>query len=543
MRTTNFDSQTQVDFLKKILADKDQKIEHQDAKILRQETEIQKRDRLIAVLEEKLKLALIRKFARMADTYVDPNAPKQANLFDEMELMPDETPAPPEAADLVSVAAHTKKTNRGKRNPLPAELERVVIIHALPESELIGKNGEQFVEIGREITEQLDITPADVKVIQHVRIKYAVKTREELGVKLAPMPEQIIPKSIASAGLLAHIAQAKYCYHLPLYRQEQIWRELDVHLPRNSACRWMMQVGEKMQTLVEYLFENMKRYRHMHVDESPLTVIDDDRKKPENPSHQGFLWVYANPVGVVYDYQSSREGAHPLEMLSEFKGYVQSDGYAGYNGLFTDGTRISVGCMAHARRKFTDVQKLAGKKSNTPVADSVVNLMGKLYHLEEQAKKQGLTINQIYELRQEKAKRLLDRLHQYLKEQQPKAPPQGQLAKAINYTLNQWDALIRYLDDGIINIDNNPAERCIKPFAVGRKNWLFCGNTRGARAAANLYSLIQSAKLHDLKIFDYLKYVFEQLPSADTPRKLEQLLPQYAATHLPKIKKSQKQSG
>ena len=502
-------------------------------KIAEMAEQIANRDLLILQWQEKYRLAMIRRFAAQADRYVDPNAPKQDSLFDEAELPEAEA----EEVETVEVAAHQKAKPRGKREALPDGLVRVEIIHALPESELVGPNGEQYVEIGRDVSEQLDIVPADVKVLKHIRLKYAVKGQEELGVKIAPMASTILPKSIAAPGLLAHVAESKYCHHLPLYRQEQIWNGLDIKLPRNTLCRWMMEVGQRVSPLIEYLFADMKQHGFIHADETPVTVVDDIDKKPGDPSHQGYLWVYANPLGVLYNYRSSREGKHPLEMLDDFKGYVQKDGYAGYDRLFTGTDRISLGCMAHVRRKFTDVQKLAGKKSRSPVADHVVNLIAKLYHIESVAKKDQLTEAQLFELRQERAKPILDKLHQYLKEQSGKSPPQGMLGKAITYALNQWAEVIRYIDHGMLNIDNNPAERCIKPFAVGRKNWLFCGNTNGAIAAANLYSLIESAKLYDLKVFDYLKFIFTELPNADTPRKMEQLLPRYAQAHLPKIKK------
>ncbi len=506
-------------------------------KLTSQIEETAKRDSMIVELQNKLKLALIRRFARQADSYIDPNAPKQDDLFDELPLP---EMAEPEVAETIDVPAHTKVVKaRGKRKPLPEELERVQQIYRLPEADLLGPNGEQYIEIGQEMTEQLDVIPADVKVIQHIRIKYAVKGQEELGVKTAPMAPTILPKSIATPGLLAHVAQAKYCHHLPLYRQEAIWKELDVHLPRNSLCRWMMIVGERLSPLVEYLFADMKAYGYLHVDETPVTVLEDAHKKPENASHQGYIWLYANSIGVLYDYRSSREGAHPLEMLEDFKGYIQKDGYSGYDALFTHADRIGIGCMAHVRRKFTDIQKVTGKKARSAIADHVVNLIAKLYHLESVAKKENRTEDEVYQIRQEKATLILTKLHDYLKEQSQKAPPQSMLGKAIQYGLNQWKEVIRYIDHGMLNIDNNPAERCIRPFTIGRKNWLFCGNTRGAIAAANLYSLIESAKLYDLKIFDYLKFVFTELPNADTPRKLEQLLPHHAHVHLPKIKKPQ----
>jgi transposase len=296
----------------------------------------------------------------------------------------------------------------------------------------------------------------------------------------------------------------------------------------------MTTVGERLQPLIDQLFLNMQDKHYLHIDETPVIVLVDPKKSPSKASHQGYMWVYVNEIGAVFVYESSRQGAHPLAMLEEFTGYFQADDYGGYHGVESD-KRIRLGCMAHARRNFTDVQKLGGKKSKTPVADHVVNVMAKLYHLEKIAKEKKLTHEEIYQLRQEKAKSVLESLHAYLKEHSLKVPPQGCLGKAIQYCLSNWSLLTRYLEAGHLEIDNNVAERAIRPFAVGRKNWMFCGNSRGAKASANIYSLIESAKLHQLKIFRYLKYVFEELPKADTPKKLEQLLPQYAKLNRPDL--------
>ena len=513
-----------------------------ESRVADQDKIITQKDLMIALLQERYRLAMARRFGRSADEFL---RPEQASLFDEAELdqLNPEVSEPPVEPEVTQVEAHSRIKLPRKRAELPEGLKVEAVIHELPASELIGPNGEQFVEIGREISEKLDVIPMNLKIIQHIRIKYAVKGVEELGVKIAPMPGQIIPKGIASPGLLAHIAQAKYEYHLPLYRQEQIWAGLGVHIPRNSACQWMMKVGESLNTLCDYLLEDMKLEKYLHADETPVTLLNDPNKKPDNPSHQGYMWVYANKTGVRYDYRSSREGRHPLEMVENFTGYLQVDGYSGYDRIFTFGKIVEVGCMAHLRRKFTDLQKSAGKRTKTPVADHVINLIEKLYHIEKMAKKEGLDPEKVYLLRQEKSKPILDRLLAYLKEQQPKAPPTSSLGKALQYGLNHWIPISRYIDSGILDIDNNAAERAIKPFAVGRKNWLFCGNVRGAEAAANIYSLIESAKLHDLKIFEYLKYVFEEIPRADTPKKLEALLPKQVAENKPEFRKTMSPSN
>ncbi len=514
------------------LAEKDSALAQKDSALAQKDSELAKKDFLISLLEEKYRLAMMRRFARSAENWAKVG---QILLFDEAELASD---LPPETeAEVTQIAAHTRQSLPRKRAELPEGLEVVQIIHALPESELIGPNGEHYVEIGREISEKLDVIPMDLRIIQHIRLKYAVKNKEELGVKIAPMPLQLIPKGIASPGLLAHIAQAKYEHHLPLYRQEQIWADLEIRMPRNSMCQWMMAVGEKLGPMLDYLMEDMKLSGYLHADESPVTLLKDPNKKPDNPSHQGYMWVYANAVGVRYDYRSSREGQHPLEMLENFTGYLQVDGYFGYDNLFKTGQIIEVGCMAHARRKFTDIQKSAGKKAKLPVVEHVLNLIAKLYHLEKGFKEQDLNHDQVTQERQQKSQPLLDKLQAYVVEQIKKTPPQGSLGKALQYVLNHWGPLTKYLENGKLDIDNNAAERCIKPFAVGRKNWLFCGNVNGAKAAANIYSLIASAKIHDLKVFEYLKHVFEELPNADTPKKVEALLPKYLAQSHPEFKK------
>ena len=518
--------------------------------ISQQDHTITKQDHTITILEERVRLLLANRFARSSETYVDPNI-NQGSLFDEAELAelnPDDMVADDQKT--IEVPAHKRTVNRGKRIALPDYLPRLRVDHELPAEELVGPSGEIFEKIGEIITEQLDIIPAEVQVIENVCFKYAVKGKEELGIKTAKIPKQPIPKSIATSGLLAHVATSKYCYHLPLYRQEQIWQSLDVRLPRNTLSRWMISMGEQAQELVDYLMEEIKLDGYVHADETPVVVLE---KKPPDKNtkqsikiqnliqtdkkHKGYMWLYTNSKGAVFDYQTTRGGEHPARMLEEFTGYLQTDAYSGYDQFLSSKTIQLVGCFAHARRYFVDVRKAAGKKKKTPTVDYVCKLIGKLYKLEDLAKDEKMGTSEIYTLRQEKSLPILKKLYDYLIDIKPRVPPKSLLGKAVHYTLNHWTELHRYTDSGILNIDNNPAERKIKPFVIGRKNWLFCGNIRGAKAAANLYSLIESAKLFDLKIFDYLKYVFEHLPLADTPRKLEQLLPQYAQAHVPKMKK------
>ena len=262
--------------------------------IQKQNTQIANLQKHIASLEDALRLERARRYGRSSEKYVDPNDP-QGQLFDEqmLESCWDGDPVEPES-ETKEVAAHRRKVNRGKREKLPEYLERIRVEHTLPESELTGPNGEQFVKIGELISEQLDIIPATVRVIQNVRFQYAVKGQEELGVKVAPQQKQLIPKSMATPGLLAHIATAKYSHHLPLYRQSQIWQSLDIKLSTSSLSRWVLQMGKALQPLVDYQLEDMKQHDHIHADETPLTVLEDKNKaKAKGKSHRGYMWVYA----------------------------------------------------------------------------------------------------------------------------------------------------------------------------------------------------------------------------------------------------------
>jgi len=481
------------------------------------------------LLREQVKYLLAKRYGRSSEKFVNPN---QMNLFDEDELAElDQSDVVPEEGIEIEVPAHKRK--RGKRAPLPSYLPTVRVEHTLPDDELVGPNGEQYVKIGEETSKQLDIVPADVRVLEHVRFKYAVKDKEELGVKIAKITGQVIPKSLASSGLLASIVQNKYQYHLPLYRQTQIWKDLEVDIPDNSMSRWMIQLGDAVQPLIDQQLKEIKQHCHVHADETRVTVINEKDAKVDKGSHGGFMWVCTNQNGTVFQYHPTRAGVHAESMLGDFKGYVQSDAYSGYNILFSGEDRKSVGCWAHARRKFTDAAKSSKKQA---AANYVIKEIGRLYKIEKNIKEQELNPDEIYHHRQQYSLLILNTLHDFLKSKQSQVMPKSMLGKAIGYVINNWLELFRYTEDGHLAIDNNEAERSIKPFAVGRKNWLFCGNTQGANAGANLYSLIESAKKFNLKPFDYLKYVFEHIREANTEDKLKALLPVNAQQHLPTLK-------
>ncbi|WP_162902157.1 IS66 family transposase [Facilibium subflavum] len=509
-----------------------QKLDEQSKRIDNQQAQINQ-------LQETIRLLLAKRYGRSSEQYTDLND-RQGWLFDESV-----DPAFTQVEDVVEgcdneaieVKPYQRK-KRGKRLPLPDYLPRERVIYDLPEQELITADGERYRLIGEEVCEQLDVIPATVRVLQHVRLKYAVPGKDELGIKMASMPPQAIAKSQASSGLLAHIVQAKYCHHLPLYRQESIWRGLDISIPRNSMCRWLVQLGQKVQPIVDEIFEQMKPLPYIQADETGVTVVNE-RTQPQKISHNGYMWLYNNTAGVVYEYKPTRAGQNAKDKLEEYKGYVQSDAYNGYNLLFgEDSQRISVGCWAHARRKFVEVIQALDKdaKKKPGVADEMLKTIGKLYAIETDIKAQGFTHKQAAKIRQDEAIPVLDEIKKMLDDVVLKTPPQSKLGKAIAYSLNNWPQLTRYTEHGAIPIDNNDTERKIKPFAVGRKNWLFAGNTEGAKAGANLISLIENAKLYNLKVFDYLRYVFDRIGSARSDRDYEQLTPKFAQQHVAKLK-------
>jgi transposase len=491
---------------------------------------INNKDQFIEQLKEALLLAKAKRFGFSAESYLDIDNP-QISLFDEAEVSLDDTE---ESQDTV-VSTYTRNKNKGKRKSLPDYLPREIVEHRLSEDDLTLDNGLKYEEIGTIESEQLEIIPADVKVIKHVRYKYAVKAHEEHGVLVAPIIGQVIPKSVASNGLLAHIAQSKYAYHLPLYRQQEIWKDLEVDLSRASMSRWMVQLGEMVQPVVDEILEQIKLQPYVQVDETTVRVLDNPSK-----SGKGYMWVYHNKsVGCVFQYKEDRSGLNALEVLEDYQGYVQSDDFSGYSRVCTPGSdRISVGCWAHARRKFIDVTKALSKKGSRGHVHEFIELINKLYTIEAKARSDGRTPDQLYEIRQIKSVPILEKIKAKLDDVVLRTPPKGLLGKAIGYTLDNWPQLNNYTKAGYLPIDNNNIENKIRPFAVGRKNWLFSGSEKGAQSSANLFTLVENAKMFNLKIFDYLKYVFDHIATAKTDKDYEALTPMYAQQFVAKVDKN-----
>ncbi|NIV34832.1 MAG: IS66 family transposase [Anaerolineae bacterium] len=474
-----------------------------------------------AHLLEQLNLLLSKRFGPSSEKL----PADQLRLFNEAEQDASEADDAATQADTVTVAGH-QRTKRG-RKPLPDYLPRVEILHDLADEDKLCPCGcGAMVKIGEDVSEQLDVIPAKVQVLRHIRPRYACRDCGEGGVRQAPMPAQPIPKSLAAPGLLAHVATAKYVDALPLYRQEAILQRAGIELPRATLANWMVRSGELIQPLMNLLRDHLLAYDILQMDETTVQVLREPGRAAQS---QSYLWVQRGgppdkPV-ILYDYDPSRGQAVPERLLGGFAGFLQSDGYDGYHGVARSPHITAVGCWAHARRKFDEAVKAQGKKGK-PKAGRATHGLGfiqKLYRIERLY--QDATPEARHAARSQQARPLLDEMRTWLETSLPQVPEQSAVGKALGYLANQWDRLVRYLDDGRINIDNNACENAIRPFVVGRKNWLFSNTPKGVTASAHLYSLIETAKANGLEPYAYLRYVFTQLPAAQTVTNFEALLP------------------
>ena len=385
--------------------------------------------------------------------------PDQMELFNEAESILDALEQ--EEADLEETVSYQRK--KPGRKPLSRHIPREVVRYELPEAERVCDCGHALHEAGEDKSEQLEIIPAQIKVIEHVQVKYACRACEN-GIISAPKPAQPIPRSFASPSLLAYIIVAKFMDSLPLYRQETIFKRLSIDLSRATLSNWVLKSAELLAPFYDRLHQLLILQKIIQADETPLNVIQDGRETKS----KSYMWLYQSgghesgqPI-VLYDYQATRAGAHAASFLLGFSGHLQVDGYAGYHALASDNCTL-VGCMAHARRKFDEALNALPKtsrKDKMGVAQTALRKFTRLYALEKQFK--DLTIDQRYLLRQEKSKPLLEDLNQWCDDNVTRTAKDSSIGKAIRYTINQWDSLVRYIEDGNLQVDNNAAERHIK---------------------------------------------------------------------------------
>jgi transposase len=484
---------------------------------------IQSLENKVVNLTEQNQLYRDKLFGRKSEKKRPDNDPNQPSLFDELEMTCKEEPEAPEEKTVVK--GHTRA--RGKRAPLPENLPRRDVIHDLPEQEKQCACGHAMEKIGEEVSEKLLFVPAKVEVERHIRCKYACKHCEGTEsegihptVKIAPPAPAIIPKSFATPGLLAHILTAKFDDALPFYRQEKQFARIGVELSRTTMSRWAEKVYDRIHPLLLRMKELLRAGPLIGMDETTVQVIGEKGK--ENTS-KSYMWVArGGPPGKTvlwFQYDPGRSGRVADEIIGDYRGSVQTDGYAGYNFLEKrEGIRYAA-CWAHARRKFDEAARGSKKATSPKIA---LDMIGKLYRIEKEAR--DLDAGTRLALRLEKSKPLAAEFFSWLEKKTLEVNPASLLGKAIAYTFKLKDRLLEFLEDGNIPLDNNLVENAIRPFVVGRKNWLFSGSPNGAKASAGLYSLIETAKAADLDPYWCLRYILEKLPTAGE-KDLDELLP------------------
>jgi transposase len=478
------------------------------------------KDQEIHSLHEMIRLYRLRQFARKSEKLV----PGQLSLFDEADLPQDaeiETIAQAEVE--ISIASYTRK--KPGRKPLPAHLPRQQRLYDLADSEKICACGHELKHIKDEKSEQLEIIPAKIYVIEHIRRKYACKHCEET-IKTAPMPAQPIPRSIAGPGLLSHVIISKFQDHLPLFRQEHMLRRIGIDLPRSTLCLWIIRSHELLKPMMDLIKRHIRQYDIAYADETTVQVLKETKKSVQSKK---YMWLFAggppDQFAYYYHYHHSRSHDVLLNFFEGYKGTIHCDGYAGYDALAersADKNDINLsGCMYHARRKFVEILKIS--KAKTGVAQSIVSTIKKLSHIEETIK--ALPPEKKRAIREEQAKPILDEMYQYMTDIYPKTYPKSALGQAIAYTLNQWPKLLTYLEDGRLENNNNLSERAIKPFVIGRKGWLFADSVKGAEAAATLFSLVETCKHHHIEPYDWFRYVLQKVPLCRSSEEITALLP------------------
>ncbi|HEX6705290.1 MAG TPA: IS66 family transposase [Albitalea sp.] len=479
--------------------------------------ELQQRDREIAFKQATIdkithEMAVLKrlKFAAKSEHY----SAEQKSLLEEA-IDADLEALQRELERLKPEAPADREKRQPKREKLPESLPRREIRHEPPSTTCAC--GCALKRIGEDVAEKLDYVPGVFSVERHIRGKWVCAECEMLV--QAPVAPHIIDKGIPTTGLLAQVLVAKYVDHQPLYRQEGIFARAGLAIARSTLAQWVGACGVQLQPLVDALKQELLRHAVLHADETPVAML-----KPGNgKTHRAYLWSYCTGAfeptkAVVFDFAESRAGRHARDFLGDWRGSLVCDDYSGYKALFEDGGVIEAGCLAHARRKFHELW--ANHKSQ--IAAEALELFGRLYRVEEDAR--HLDAEARRRMRDERSRPWAKALHTWLQAHRLKVPDGSATAKAIDYSLNRWAALVRYIDDGMLPADNNWVENQIRPIALGRSNWLFAGSLRAGQRAAAIMSLVHSARLNGLDPYAYLSDVLERLPTQPASR-IDELLP------------------
>ena len=506
--------------------EQDNKTLEQQKYTLEQEKETLEREN--EILQEKLKLALFRQFGRHAEKFTGEGQPP---LFDAGEAAVPELPETPEEKETVNSYSRKK---RG-RKPIDEKIPRVDEVIDIAEEEKQCACGSPLVCIGEDVIERLVIIPEQVYVIRYHIKKYASHECEGSGdedkpaVRTGKAPENIIPGSIATPELLSYVFTRKYCDYVPYYRQEAAFSRIGVRLSRQNMANWQQRVCEKLRPLLGLMKEQVRMGNVVQMDETPMRVMDEPGRKNSQSSR---MWLArGGPPGkpvLWYEYQETREKKHITELLSGFSGYLQSDGYGCYESAAEHDLAgvVHVGCFAHVRRHFFEAKKITTQPG---LADQALEQIQGLYKVErelrDKLRKEETDRERFVAERRESCGPKLMVFYEWLMANLPTVPPTSKIGSAISYTLKIWPSLLRYLDDWQLTPDNNACERGIRPFVMGRKNWVMSGSPSGAKSSCEIYTLIETAKANNWNPAKYLRRVFEKAAKMNTGDDWSQLLP------------------
>jgi transposase len=490
--------------------------------------------RLTEEQREQIRILKAREYGRSTEKRTIEDI-RQGKLFDEAELHATE---PPEVIETVRITKAVYQRRKRGRTSISPKLSRVEVVVDLGDTERASiPEGYELVRIGEETSEQVHEIPQKYVVIKTIRPRYIVKPVRGNGIAtpdspprilIAPAPERILPRSIATPSLLASVLIGKFCDALPFYRQEKIFKRFGLEISRQDMANWTIAVATKLDAFIELLKAELLSAPALHCDETYFQVMDEDNRDNTTKS---YMWVMTGGSPgrrvVLYRYHATREADFISKFLASYTGFLQTDGYAGYNAIGEKEGILHVACWAHARRRFVEAFEAAKIKGSSGDA---IKKIGMLYHHEKELRQKYFgdggsgDAEAFVSERRTLVVPVLDDIKTYLDTKVQEVLPTSALGHAVSYALNLWPRLVRYLDSPDLTPDNNEAERAIRPFTVGRKNWVISGGPRGASASSTMYSIIETFKLNGLEPYYALRYILTKLPT--TPKdQLESLLP------------------
>lgn len=493
---------------------------------MKMHTQLEAQQEQLNWYQEQVKLQQKKLFGKSSEKVKE----EQLSLFDEAEVESTPIKREPEIEEI-----QYQRKKKGKHHKKLEELPTKVIEYTLSEEEQVcPKCNSKLHEMSKNIRKELVFVPAKMEIIEHVRYVYGCRNCENTGIKThiveAKGPTPILKGSIASASLLSHIITEKYDRALPLYRQEVQFRRMGLEISRQTMSNWILKIAEQYtKPIQEYMHKELLKQEYICADETTVNVLQEPGK--EKVSSKSYMWVYQSGRSeekqiVLYNYEPSRRHEHAITYLKGYRKILQSDGYSAYDQI--EGS-IQAGCWAHCRRYFSKSVELIpkGTDKEQTLSYQCYKLINKVFRLEKIYKEKKYTYEEIGKKRQEQAKPILEELYKLIEASYDESIGKSHLKEALTYAIKQKQKLLKYLEDGRIEISNNRCENSIRPFTIGRKNWLFCNTVKGAESSAGMYSLIETAKRNGLKPYAYIKYLLERLPDMELEdsEELEKILP------------------